>query len=87
MTIVQTVLVYIGIPVAVLALVVFAVYGRSMVHQPNRYRPGKAWTYPPAWYLPHPDAIADVVPDRVMIDSPDGAKSSAVAVGGANGEW
>lgn len=87
MTIVETVLVFLGIPLAVVALIVFAVYGRSMVHQPNRYRPGKAWTYPPAWYLPHPEAIDDVVPDRVMLDSPDGHRSTAVAVGGANGEW
>lgn len=87
MTIVETLLVFLGIPLAIVLLVVFAVYGRSMVHQPNRYRPGKAWAYPPAWYLPHPQAIDDVVADRVMIDSADGKQSSAVAVGGANGEW
>lgn len=87
MTIVETVLVFLGIPLAVVALVIFAVYGRSMVHQPNRYRPGRAWPYPPAWYLPHPQAIDDVVTDRVMLDPADSGQNSAVAVGGANGEW
>jgi hypothetical protein len=83
MSVIETVLVFVGIPLAVVVLVVLAVYGRSMVHQPNRYRPGKAWTYPPAWYLPHPDAIDDVVPERVAI----GGSSGAVPVGGASGEW
>jgi hypothetical protein len=83
MSIVETLLIFLGIPLAVVLLVAFAVYGRSALHQPNRYRPGKAWTYPPAWYLPHPQAIADVVSDRVAIEG----GSSAVAVGGASGEW
>lgn len=83
MSIIETLLIFVGIPLAVVLLVAFAVYGRSALHQPNRYRPGKAWTYPPAWYLPHPQAIADVVSDRVAIEG----GSSAVAVGGASGEW
>ena len=83
MTVVETLLVFLGIPLAVVAVVAGAVYGRSAVHQPTRYRPGKAWTYPPAWYLPHPEAISDVVGDRVAIEG----SAHAVAVGGANGEW
>jgi hypothetical protein len=83
MTLVETVLVFVGIPLAVVAVVTLLVYGRSVVHQPTRYRPGRPWTYPPAWYLPHPEAIEDVVPDRIAIEGGSGA----VAVGGANGEW
>lgn len=90
MTVVQTVLVYVAIPLAVVLLVTVAVYGRSAVHQPTRYRPGKAWTYPPAWYLPHPEAIEDViadrVPDRAAIEGTSDAPV-ATAMGGANGEW
>lgn len=84
MTIVETVLVFAGIPLGVIALVTFAVYGRSALHQPNRYRPGKPWTYPPAWFVPHPDAVADVVPERVAID---GRTEAVTAMGGASGEW
>jgi hypothetical protein len=84
MTVIQTLLVFAGIPLAVVALVAFAVYGRSTLHQPNRYRPGKAWTYAPAWYVPHPDAIADVILERIAIE---GAPTSAIAAGGASGEW
>lgn len=85
MTVVETVLVFVGIPLGVFALVGFAVYGRSALHQPNRYRPGKAWTYPPAWYVPHPDAVEGAVPERVAIGS--GEHGTAVAAGGASGEW
>jgi hypothetical protein len=84
MTVIQTVLLFAGVPLAVIALVVFAVYGRSTLHQPNRYRPGKAWTYAPAWYVPHPDAIADVVPEQIAIA---GGYTSVTAAGGASGEW
>lgn len=84
MTVVQTVLMFAGIPLGVVALVAFAVYGRSALHQPNRYRPGKAWTYPPTWYVPHPDAIDDVGSQRVAIGGADGGVTAA---GGASGEW
>jgi hypothetical protein len=84
MSVIETVLVFVGIPLLVIALVVFAVYGRSMLHQPNRYRPGKPWSYPPAWYVPHPDAIDDVVPERIAVEA---SQAGATAVGGASGEW
>ena len=77
MTVVQTVLVFVAIPLAVIALVTLAVYGKSLVRQPNRYRPGKPWTYPAAWYVPHPDAV---------VAHPN-ASATTTAVGGASGEW
>jgi hypothetical protein len=75
-TVVQTVLVFGAIPIGVIALVILAVYGKSLVRQPNRYRPGKAWNYPASWYVPHPDAV--VTPS---------AGATTTAVGGASGEW
>jgi hypothetical protein len=78
-TIIQTVLVFIGIPALIIGFLTLCVYGRSMMHQPNRYRPGKAWTYPPTWVVPHPDALV-----RAPSASKDG---KTTAVGGANGEW
>jgi hypothetical protein len=75
-TVVQTVLVFVGIPAGIITLIAIAVFGRTMVRQPNRYRPGKAWDYPPSWYVPHPDAV--VRHERA---------GSTTAVGGASGEW
>jgi hypothetical protein len=48
-TVWQTLLVFVGIPAGIIALIALAVYGKSMVRQPNRYRPGRAWDYPPSW--------------------------------------
>jgi hypothetical protein len=75
-TVVQTVLVFVAIPLGVIALLTLAVYGKSLIHQPNRYRPGRTWDYPPSWYVPHPDAVV-VHPQS----------GSTTAVGGASGEW
>ncbi len=79
-------LVFVGIPLAIIAVIALRVYGRSLVHQPNRYRPGKPWTYPPSWYLPHPDAV---VSERRPTGHAARSKPavSTTAVGGASGEW
>jgi hypothetical protein len=76
-TVVQTVLVFVGIPAAIVAFLFLAVYGKSLVRQPNRYRPGRPWTFPPSWYVPHPDAVV----------TRRSGQSSTTAVGGASGEW
>jgi len=83
MSIVQTVLVFIGIPLLAISLITFAVYGKSLLRQPNRYRPGKPWPYEPAWFVPHPDAVIG----RVSRPQIEGATTSTTAVGGASGEW
>ena len=77
MTVVQTVLVFVGIPAGIIALIALAVFGKSIARQPNRYRPGKSWDYEPAWFVPHPDAVVKRSP----------ARSVTTAVGGAQGEW
>jgi len=84
MSVIETVMVFACIPLAVVLVITALVYGRSALHQPNRYRPGKPWTYPPAWYVPHPDAVADSVPDHAAIE---GSHTRTVAAGGASGEW
>jgi hypothetical protein len=80
-TVWQTIGTFVGIPLAIILLITLAVYGKSLARQPNRYRPGRAWTYPPTWYVPHPDAV---------LQARDAAGSTAThttAVGGASGEW
>ncbi len=77
MTVVQTVLVFVGIPAGIIAVIALAVYGKAIVRQPNRYRPGKTWDYPGAWYVPHPEAVV----------ARPSTGSTTTAVGGASGEW
>ncbi len=84
-TVVQTVLVFVGIPLGIIALITLAVYGKAIVRQPNRYRPGKAWDFEPTWYVPHPDAVVhDVVPGARQLEA---GATATTAVGGASGEW
>ena len=84
---VQTALIFAGIPLLVIAFISFAVYGRSALHQPNRYRPGRPWNYPPAWYVPHPDATEGAVAEHAALESGDSDRSGVGAAGGASGEW
>jgi hypothetical protein len=84
-TVVQTVLMFVGIPLGVIIVIAIASLGRSTVQQPNRYRPGRPWEFPPAWYVPHPDAVVSEVTtsQRAL----EGRATSTTAVGGASGEW
>jgi hypothetical protein len=84
MSVVETVLVFVAIPLGIVAVLALAVFGRSLARQPNRYRPGKAWTHEPSWYVPHPDAVLHPVPVKRALEA---ASSSTTAVGGASGEW
>jgi hypothetical protein len=75
-TVWQTIGVFIGIPAGIILLIALAVFGKALLRQPNRYRPGKPWNFPPSWYVPHPDAVV-----------PREAGKAITAVGGASGEW
>jgi len=84
-SIVETVLVFVGIPGAIVGVIAFAVYGKVMLHQPNRYRPGRPWPYAAAWFVPHPDAVMRADHDHPRLEA--GASSRTTAMGGASGEW
>ena len=57
MTVVETVLVFAGIPVGVLLVVAALVLGPSAAKGGSRYRPGRPWGHAPAWWLPDPEAV------------------------------
>ena len=59
MSIVQTTLVFLGIPVAAVLVVTALVYARANDRTP-RYRPGGPWQFNPVWYLPHPEHAGPV---------------------------
>jgi hypothetical protein len=54
MSIVETSLVFVGIPAAVIVVVAALVFGGAAARTP-RYRPGGPWQFEPVWYLPHPE--------------------------------
>jgi hypothetical protein len=75
-----TILIFVGIPLAVFAVIAFLVYLPSMLRRP-RYRPGRTeWSYRPVWIGGPSDAeaaLAAVPPDAV----------SDVRGGGASARW
>jgi hypothetical protein len=94
MTIWQTLLVFVGIPLAVLAVFAALVLGPSAARAP-RYRPGSPWPFQPVWYLPHPAHTEPASSSQTALD-PDAASRPALhgrlaepvtARGGASGEW
>lgn len=89
MNVVQTVLIFAGIPAAIVAIFALAVFGRSDGRGQTRYRPGRPWTFPPVWYLPHPDGVAQSAPpgSRTAIEAPKHPIVGPEPVGGASGEW
>ncbi len=95
MNIVETGLIYGGVPAGLAALLVAGVYGRTVAN-PGRYRPGRQWANEPVWYLPRVDALPALTPAssaQHLTGGPalvPGAGAGAPvdgAVGGASGEW
>lgn len=94
MSIAQTVLVFVGIPLVASILLAAVTLGPGSVRAP-RYRPGSSWDYKPVWYLPHPAHEGPIS----QLHAGDAAAASAQlavtgsvanpvqASGGASGEW
>jgi hypothetical protein len=84
MSVLQTVLVFVGIPLGITALLAIAVYGRTSMRR-DRYRPGRPWDHPTVWYVPHPSALAHV-PTRPALAA-GSMEQQPQPLGGASGEW
>jgi hypothetical protein len=86
----ETLLIYVGAPVAIYGAIVLVVLGPGLVRAPVRYRPGRPWTHEPAWFVPHPQrdtpAAATALPGHHIPELVDHSRDTA-AVGGASGEW
>ncbi|MEV0645676.1 hypothetical protein AB0I28_10470 [Phytomonospora sp. NPDC050363] len=103
MTALEAVLVFAGIPLAVVLIVVGLVYGPSTGSKSRRYRPGRPFTFTPVWFLARPEEMSlasagtDMAPASVKALS-SGATAhaedqeltglvSATVKGGASGSW
>jgi|SRR5690348_8421085 drug/metabolite transporter (DMT)-like permease len=58
LSITETVLIFAGIPAAVIALVYAAVYSTAARKADKRYRPGRPFTFAPVWFLASPGPLA-----------------------------
>jgi hypothetical protein len=68
----QTVLVFAGIPAAVIAAVYALVYATSNRRTSKRYRPGRPFVFAPVWFLSAPEGVNGTAP------------AAAAAIGGAH---
>jgi hypothetical protein len=79
MSIVETTLIFVGIPAAAVLVVAALVFGGAAARTP-RYRPGGPWQFEPVWYLPHPEHAGRGSATAAL----DGASSHGALPGGVN---
>jgi hypothetical protein len=56
-SVIQTVLVFAGIPVLIIGVLALLVLAPGAVRAP-RYRPGEPWQHEPVWYLPRSEHLS-----------------------------
>jgi hypothetical protein len=67
-SVLETVLVFVCIPLGLFALFAIAVFVPGAVRAP-RYRPGQPWEFEPVWFSPHPGSLPDDLRD--LLDNAD----------------
>ncbi|MGH3450782.1 MAG: aa3-type cytochrome oxidase subunit CtaJ [Haloechinothrix sp.] len=83
-SVIETVLVYVGIPLALYGLVSLLTLRSKFVSTP-RYRPGQEWHHAPVWWTANPDGL-----DRPHAEAASGSDSRSAPAsvrGGARGSW
>ncbi len=86
MTIAETVLVFVGVPAAVTALLALMVYGPSRARRAQRYRPGMPMELHPVWFVAPRSQPHDQTPHEQRT-LPSGADEVGKAIGGARASW
>src|SRR5688500_3432623 len=100
MTVTETVLVFVGAPLAAASALALLVFGVGARRAP-RYRPGRPFSFTPVWFVSAPrpggssaDNLAIAGPLRPALEASDGGKDAGTAAlrpatkkGGAHGTW
>ncbi len=89
MSAIETVLIFVGIPGAVVAAIYGVVYAGSS-QRGRRYRPGRAFTFRPVWYLSAAGAGSAAAGTAAALPAGHRGEVPALpAAGGADpaGEW
>lgn len=98
MTVVETILVFVALPLGIVAVIGLVTMAPSAMRGQIRYRPGRPWTYDTAWWLPESESPvpgAPAAPNGDHRPALAGAtaldtvasKPVAAGTGGASGEW
>lgn len=91
MSIIETVLIFAGIPLAVIAVVAGLVYAGG-ARRGKRYRPGRSYDFTPVWFLSAPErqhaVNGAVAAHAVTAAHPvSAAERPAFTAGATPGEW
>ncbi|MGW6935723.1 aa3-type cytochrome oxidase subunit CtaJ [Lentzea sp. NPDC054927] len=81
MTIVETVLVFALIPLALYGVIMLLTLRPKATRIP-RYRPGQEWGYAPVWWSANPAGLSSG-----HHSTPESAGQGSTARGGARGNW
>lgn len=89
MSIIETALIFAGIPAAVVLLVAGAVYAGGS-RRSKRYRPGRPFEFTPVWFLSAPEQLSEAAAGRELAGAAGkreltGAQPAGAS--GAEGEW
>ncbi|HVX43095.1 MAG TPA: hypothetical protein VHC49_04400 [Mycobacteriales bacterium] len=79
MSVIEVVLVYVGIPAGVIFCIVAGVVFPGLSRR-KRYRPGEAWEHEPVWYVPHPAALDAEL--QQLVRGEQGGERPAIAASG-----
>lgn len=82
MNLAETILVFVGAPLAIFLLLAALVFLPGGRRRP-RYRPGQPWDHEPVWYEPHPLATGHHGAPHAELES----GAAAGPLGGARGTW
>jgi len=101
LSITQTALVFVGIPLLVVLTVYGAVYGTAARRAGKRYRPGRPFTFAPVWFLAGTDDAAAgrsgtaalgagehaALPGPVLAQAAEVPATDHGSTGGASDRW
>jgi hypothetical protein len=85
-TVVETLLVYVGIPLAIVLFLALLTLRPGKGQKKLRYKSGQSWDHEPVWYEPHPGAGGHGAGHGAHALTA-GAPASARPYGGARGTW
>ena len=86
MNVAETILVFAGIPLAIIAVMALLIFVPGGRRRP-RYKSGQPWEHAPIWYEPHPNGPAGHGSHAALEAGNSAHASSGGPLGGARGTW
>lgn len=88
LSVLETLGIFVGIPLAIFALIALLVFLPSIIRGP-RYRPGRDWMANPVWFGATDEAqkALEAAPSTAELPAAEGSARPNVVGGGASARW